>query len=401
MLGFGLWHLQGLGSGKSRLAIIGLPLFLIIVSLACSSQPVPVPTPEPDPTEAPSAESSSQEPGSSVSPALANSQAPASTIATLPPIAALATLPSIADLVDKVNPAVASISVESVTRGLFFDFNDEGAGSGIIIRPDGYIVTNFHVIQNASEIEVNLPNGKTYTAEVVGRDVITDLAIIKIEAEEDLPAANLVNSDSLKVGDWVVALGNALALKGGPTVTLGIVSARGRTITTDRGVLYDMIQTDAAINDGNSGGPVVNLNGEVIGISTAIFRQAQGIGFAVSSSVAIPIIDSLIEHGRVVRPLIGLTGADVTPARANRLNLPVDEGIIVTRMSRDGPAFKAGIRVGDVIIKIDGIPTPDMARFLTLLWTYQVDDEMQVEYISNDEFKVALVMLNERPTDAP
>ena len=401
MLGFGLWHLQGLGSGKSRLAIIGLPLFLIIVSLACSSQPVPVPTPEPDPTEAPSAESSSQEPGSSVSPALANSQAPASTIATLPPIAALATLPSIADLVDKVNPAVASISVESVTRGLFFDFNDEGAGSGIIIRPDGYIVTNFHVIQNASEIEVNLPNGKTYTAEVVGRDVITDLAIIKIEAEEDLPAANLVNSDSLKVGDWVVALGNALALKGGPTVTLGIVSARGRTITTDRGVLYDMIQTDAAINDGNSGGPVVNLNGEVIGISTAIFRQAQGIGFAVSSSVAIPIIDSLIEHGRVVRPLIGLTGADVTPARANRLNLPVDEGIIVTRMSRDGPAFKAGIRVGDVIIKIDGIPTPDMARFLTLLWAYQVDDEMQVEYISNDEFKVALVMLNERPTDAP
>lgn len=390
-----MWHLQGLGSGKSRLAIIGLPLFLIIVSLACSSQPAPAPTPEPPPAEAPVAESSSQEPNDSVS------QAVASTIATLPPIAALTTLPSIADLVDKVNPAVASISVESVTRGLFFDFNDEGAGSGIVIRPDGYIVTNFHVIQNASQIEVNLPNGKTYTAVVVGRDVITDLAVIKIEAEEDLPAANLVNSDSLKVGDWVVALGNALALKGGPTVTLGIVSARGRTITTDRGVLYDMIQTDAAINDGNSGGPVVNLNGEVIGISTAIFRQAQGIGFAVSSSVAMPIIDSLIEHGRVVRPLIGLTGADVTPARANRLNLPVDEGIIVTRMSRDGPAFKAGIRVGDVIIKIDGIPTPDMARFLTLLWTYQVDDEMQVEYISNDEFKVTSVMLTERPPNAP
>ena len=231
--------------------------------------------------------------------------------------------------------------------------------------------------------------------------MITDLAIIKIDTDEDLPVANLVNSDSLKVGDWVVALGNALALKGGPTVTLGIVSARGRTITTDRGTLYDMIQTDAAINDGNSGGPVVNLNGEVIGISTAIFRQTQGIGFAVSSSVAMPIIDSLIEHGRVVRPLIGLTGADVTPARANRLNLRVDEGIIVTRMSRDGPAFKAGIRVGDVITKMDGIPTPDMARFLTLLWTYQVDDEMQVEYISNGEFNATLVMLAERPADAP
>ncbi|MCH7786975.1 MAG: trypsin-like peptidase domain-containing protein [Chloroflexi bacterium] len=372
-------------------------LLIIAVSLACSSQPAPAPTPEPTPAEAPVAASTSQEPNGNVSPTLTNSQPAASVAAALPPTIALTTLPSIADLVDKVNPTVASISVESVTRGLFFDFNDEGAGSGIVIRPDGYIVTNFHVIENASQIEVNLPNGKTYTAVVIGRDVITDLAIIKIDTDEDLPVANLVNSDSLKVGDWVVALGNALALKGGPTVTLGIVSARGRTITTDRGTLYDMIQTDAAINDGNSGGPVVNLNGEVIGISTAIFRQAQGIGFAVSSSVAMPIIDSLIEHGRVVRPLIGLTGADVTPARANRLNLPVDEGIIVTRMSRDGPAFKAGIRVGDIIIKMDGIPTPDMARFLTLLWTYQVDDEMQVEYISNGEFKVASVMLTERP----
>ena len=397
MLGFGLWHLQGLGSGRSRSVVGIFSLLIIAVSLACSSQPAPAPTPEPTPAEAPVAASTSQEPNGNVSPTLTNSQPVASVAAALPPTLALTTLPSIADLVDKVNPTVASISVESVTRGLFFDFNDEGAGSGIVIRPDGYIVTNFHVIENASQIEVNLPNGKTYTAVVIGRDVITDLAIIKIDTDEDLPVANLVNSDSLKVGDWVVALGNALALKGGPTVTLGIVSARGRTITTDRGTLYDMIQTDAAINDGNSGGPVVNLNGEVIGISTAIFRQAQGIGFAVSSSVAMPIIDSLIEHGRVVRPLIGLTGADVTPARANRLNLRVDEGIIVTRMSRDGPAFKAGIRVGDIIIKMDGIPTPDMARFLTLLWTYQVDDEMQVEYISNGEFKVASVMLTERP----
>lgn len=397
MLGFGLWHLQGLGSGRSRSVVGIFSLLIIAVSLACSSQPTPAPTPEATPAEAPVAASISQEPNGNVPPTLTDSQPAASVAAALPPTIALTTLPSIADLVDKVNPTVASISVESVTRGLFFDFNDEGAGSGIVIRPDGYIVTNFHVIENASQIEVNLPNGKTYTAVVIGRDVITDLAIIKIDTDEDLPVANLVNSDSLKVGDWVVALGNALALKGGPTVTLGIVSARGRTITTDRGTLYDMIQTDAAINDGNSGGPVVNLNGEVIGISTAIFRQAQGIGFAVSSSVAMPIIDSLIEHGRVVRPLIGLTGADVTPARANRLNLRVDEGIIVTRMSRDGPAFKAGIRVGDIIIKMDGIPTPDMARFLTLLWTYQVDDEMQVEYISNGEFKVASVMLTERP----
>lgn len=330
-----------------------------------------------------------------------NIQFAAPAVAALPPPATLASLPSVSNLVTKVNPAVASIFVESVTRGLFFDFNDEGAGSGIVVRPDGYLVTNYHVIQNADEIVVTLPNGNTYNAEVVGQDLITDLAVIRVEPEEPLPTATLVNSDSLKVGDWVVAVGNALALKGGPTVTLGIVSARGRSIDTQHGALYDMIQTDAAINDGNSGGPVVNMNGEVIGISTAIHRQAQGIGFAVSSSVAAPIIDSLIEHGRVVRPLIGLTGADVTPSNANRLDLPVDDGIIVTRMSSNGPAYKAGIRVGDVVTKMDGIPTPDMARFLTLLWSYRVDDEVELEYVSGGKFEVATVKLEERPTDLP
>ena len=320
---------------------------------------------------------------------------------TLPPPAALTTLPSISGLVKRVNPAVASISVESVTRGVFFDFNDEGAGSGVVIRNDGYIVTNYHVVQNADEIAVSLPSGDTYTAKVVGQDLITDLAVIKVDTEDPLPTADLVSSDLVNVGDWVVAVGNSLALKGGPTVTLGIISAKGRTIDTQHGVLYDMIQTDAAINDGNSGGPVVNMDGEVIGISTAIYRQAQGIGFAVSSSVAAPIIDSLIEHGRVVRPLIGLSGTDVTPANANRLGLPVDEGIIVTRMSRDGPAAKAGLQVGDVVIKMDGIPTPDMAKFLTRLWTYDVDDVVELEYISEGVFEVAEVQLAERPSDVP
>ena len=294
---------------------------------------------------------------------------------------------------------MASIAVESVSRGLLLDITDEGAGSGIVVRPDGFIVTNFHVIQNVDDIQVNLPNGKTYDARVVGRDRITDLAVIKIDAK-DLPIATFGDSNTLKAGDWVVALGNALALKGGPTVTLGIVSARGRTIIPERGpTLYDLIQTDAAINEGNSGGPLINLDGEVVGISTATLRRAQGIGFAVSSSVAGPIIDSLIEHGRVVRPLIGLTGADVTPARANQLNLNVTEGIIVTLASANGPAHNSGIRVGDVITKIDGTPTPDMARFLTLLWTYNVGDIVQVEYVSNRQTHVTSVELAERPPE--
>ena len=314
-----------------------------------------------------------------------------------PPVASLTGLPSISTLVHEIEPAVASISVESVSRGMFFDFADEGAGTGVVIRPDGYIVTNFHVIQGANDIKVNLPNGNTYDADVVGRDIITDLAVLKID-EDNLTTITMGNSDEIHVGDWVVALGNALALKGGPTVTLGIVSARGRTLSTERGDLYDLIQTDAAINDGNSGGPLINLRGEVVGINTAIIRRAQGIGFAISSSAAQPIIDSLIEHGRVVRPLIGLTGADVTPARANQLGLNVSEGIIVTRMTQDGPAYTGGIRVGDVITKLNDIPTPDMSEFLTLLWTFDIDQEIQVEYIHEGETQITTVTLVERPS---
>ena len=243
-----------------------------------------------------------------------------------------------------------------------------------------------------------MPNGNTYNGRLVGQDTLTDLAIIKIDAE-NLPAATFGDSSQLKVGDWVVAMGNALALKGGPTVTLGILSGRGRTINTERGTLFDLIQTDAAINEGNSGGPLLNLDGEVVGINTAILRSAFGIGFAISSSMASSIIESLIESGRVVRPLIGLAGADVTPARAEQLNLNVTEGIIVTSMSRDGPAFRAGIRVGDVITKMDDIPTPDMSKFLTLLWTYDVGDVVQVEYTTNNETFVTPVELDERPPE--
>ena len=390
MFAFGSWRRKTSARVLVRLAWAVCAPALAFALLACSSESEP--TPDASTFNLPA-------PASTASAFLPLPAAPA--VAVFPPPAALATLPSISDLVRRVNPAVASISVESVQRGVFFDFNDEGAGSGVVIREDGYIVTNYHVVQNADEIAVGLPSGDTYTARIVGQDLITDLAVIKVDTDAPLPTAALVSSDGLNVGDWVVAVGNALALKGGPTVTLGIVSAKGRTIDTQHGVLYDMIQTDAAINDGNSGGPVVNMNGEVIGISTAIYRQAQGIGFAVSSSVAAPIIDSLIEHGRVVRPLIGLSGTDVTPTNANRLSLPVEEGIIVTRMSRDGPAARAGIQVGDVVTKMDGIPTPDMAKFLTRLWSYEVDDVVELEYISEGVFGIAEVRLAERPADIP
>ena len=308
----------------------------------------------------------------------------------------LGALPSLAELVEHVRPAVASIAIESVARGLFFDFTDEGAGTGIVVRPDGYIVTNSHVVEAADSIIVSLANGQSYPARVVGKDRLTDLAVIKIDAE-GLTPATFGDSDTLRVGDWVLALGNALALKGGPSVTLGIVSARGRTVITDGAEdLYDMIQTDAAINDGNSGGPLVSLDGEVIGINTAIMRQAQGIGFTVSSNVAMPIIESLIERGRVIRPLIGVGGRDVTPALASRHDLKVNEGYIVTTMTRNGPAYRAGIRPGDVIVSLDRQPTPDAASFLTLLWSREVGDVVDIEYVRGSDTRTTTVELVER-----
>ena len=366
-------------------------LSLIAVFLLACGAPAPAPThtPTPAPTEVP------------------DIPTPAPTAALrAPPIvsAFLGTpgspesgqLPSIADLVDSVEEVVASISVESVNRGLFFEFTDEGAGTGIIMSSDGYIVTNYHVIHDVIAVRVDLPNGDSYDARIVGWDVVTDLAVLKIEPDTALPVVEWGNSESMRVGDWVVALGNALSLKGGPTVTLGIISALGRTVPTERGPLYDMIQTDAAINKGNSGGPLVSLDGKVIGISTAMLSQAQGIGFAVSSETALPVIESLIEHGEVVRPSMQVSVEDVTPAIANRMGLNVREGVIITRLGQRGAAFNAGLQVGDVITSLDGIPTKGVSEFLTLLWSYEVGDSVEVSYNRSNKLFEATVELSER-----
>jgi S1-C subfamily serine protease len=240
-------------------------------------------------------------------------------------------LPLIADIVDTAKLGVASISTKSLVKGYFYNFEDQGNGSGFVVRPDGYIATNYHVVKGAIEIKVYLPNGETYDAELIGRDTVTDLAILKIKAE-DLQYLPIGDSDSLRVGEWVIAIGNALALKGGPTVTIGIVSALGRTIRSEEGDFYDLIQTDAAINEGNSGGPLLNLSGEVIGINQAILRQGRSLSFAVSANVASPIFEDLMSNGCVKRPLMGFASVDLTPAVANELGISVKEGIIGSYM---------------------------------------------------------------------
>ena len=299
---------------------------------------------------------------------------------------------SVAELVRAVTPWVASITTEEDVPGFFNNFDSDGAGSGFVIRQDGYVVTNWHVVQGADNVKVHLPNGRSYDAEMVGRDAATDLAVLKIDADR-LPTAKMASMEP-NVGDWVMAMGNALALKGGPTVTLGIVSGLDRSIQTSRGEFYDLIQTDAAVNVGNSGGPLVNMEGEVVGVNQATLRQAEGISFAINSSVATPIIDTLIRDGFVVRPTIGLNERDLTPAIAARYRIrATSEGVIITSVARGGPAFRSGMQVGDVITKIDAIPTPDRAAYQELLWSYDVGDSVSIEYIRDNEVRTTVVEL--------
>jgi serine protease Do len=226
-------------------------------------------------------------------------------------------------------------------------------GSGFIIDPTGYIVTNNHVVTGADEVKVVTHEDRAFTAEIIGTDPKTDLALLKIEADGDLPAVTWGNSDQMRIGDWVVAIGNPFGLGG--TVTAGILSARARDIGA--GPYDDFLQTDAAINRGNSGGPLFNMTGEVIGVSTAIFSQSGGnigIGFAVPSEIARPIIAELRESGKVTRGWLGVTIQPITPEIAQALGLDQQGGALVAQVTPDSPAARAGMESGDVIVQFDG-----------------------------------------------
>jgi serine protease Do len=269
----------------------------------------------------------------------------------------------IVDAVEKVSKSVVNIaSVRMVQDQLFRVFPVEGVGSGIIVDGKGFILTNNHVVDEAQKLRITLKDGNVFNGVVVGTDEVTDLAVVRVDSKEALPFARLGNSDQLKIGEIVIAIGNPFGLTGGPTVTAGIVSALNRSLQFESGAL-ELIQTDAAINPGNSGGPLVNTNGEVIGINTAKMPYAQGIGFAVPVNTARVIVRDLMESGRITsRPWIGIATIKITRQLAQYYKLPTNDGVLIAQVESQSPADYADLRKGDIVEAIDGKKITDPSQ---------------------------------------
>ena len=272
------------------------------------------------------------------------------------------------DVVKLLTPSIVQIVTESLSMGLFNQpIPSRGVGTGVIIDTQGHIMTNNHVIAGARRIIATLANGESFPVEVIGGDFQTDLAVVRIDAS-DLQPAKLGISSELEVGEDVIAIGHALGLAGGPTVSKGVVSALGRSIDTDaQNTIVELIQTDAEINPGNSGGALVNNAAEVVGINTAIIQSARGIGFAINIDDAKVVVQQLIDKGYVERGFIGISPVNVTPGLAERFGFAVKEGIIVTRVISGTAAAREGIRVEDIIVQLGDTPirnTGELSKFL-------------------------------------
>lgn len=310
-----------------------------------------------------------------------------------------ASLPSVAEVVEAVRPAVVNITTRVETGSfLFRRFGATGNGTGAIIHADGYVVTNFHVIHGATRIVVTTDDGRHFDATVVGTDPVTDLAVVKIEGDGPFPALPFAPPDSVRVGDWAIAIGNALGLPGGPSVTLGVVGAIDRSLTTQQQSLTDLIQTDAAINEGNSGGPLVDLNGEVIGINTAVVRGAQGMGFSVSSFTVVPVVQSILQHGRVRWPWMGVGISDITAPVALQMDLDDRRGVLIGRVWPSSPAETAGIQTGDILINLDGHDIASLRELQRVMREHlEVGQEVLAVFLRQGQPIELLIKLAEMP----
>ncbi len=315
-----------------------------------------------------------------------------------------------ADVVESVNAAVVNIDATSnratgtgqgfLRRGddmpRTFDGPTRGAGSGFIIDSAGFILTNHHVINNAERITVTLADGRAFRGHVVGSDPAIDVALIKIDGARDLPEAPLGNSDGLRVGEWVCAIGNPLGYV--HSVTVGVVSFIGRKLFDAS--LDDYIQTDAAINFGNSGGPLINIRGEVIGINSAVSSRTNNIGFAVPINQAVSILAQLKADGKVSRGYLGVNLTDVTPALKLGLNLAVMRGAVVEDFTTDSPAERAGLRVYDVIVEVDGRDIGSDDELIREVSARQPGTVVKLQLVRDEKRIIVPVRLGERPNQS-
>ena len=302
------------------------------------------------------------------------------------------------DVVRILTPSVVQIVTETLGMGTFNQpVPGRGVGTGLILDERGHILTNNHVIAGAQRITVTLSNGDSFPAEVVGGDVTTDTAVIRIEAD-GLQPAKLGHSFELQVGEEVIGIGHALGLPGGPTVTKGVVSALGRSITASpQTTMVDLIQTDAAINPGNSGGPLVNTRAEVVGMNTAIIQGSQGIGFAINIDDARIVAAQLMARGYVERGFLGITPATLNPGLANLLTVPVAEGIVVVAVASGSPADEAGLEEEDVIVQMGDEPIRNTGELSKFLIAHPPGETVTIVFFRGSEERTAQVTFAEQP----
>jgi len=326
---------------------------------------------------------------------------------------------TIADIVRKTGPAVVQISVEKKTTGYYSDpfFNDPffrdffgatpqprsertetGLGSGFIISNDGYILTNEHVISAADKITVTVQNeNKDYPAKLVGADYDLDLAVLKIQVDQELPLLKFGDSEKIEVGNWVIAIGNPYGFD--HTVTVGVISAKGRPVPVEGRYYKNLLQTDAAINPGNSGGPLLDLQGDVVGINTAV-AQAQGIGFAIPTSTVNGVLDDLKQKGKVIRPWLGIQMHDLTPDIAEYFGMESGEGVMVVGVVPDSPAQRAGLRQGDIILQIDKITVKDANSLADRIKEVEIGQKISLTVYRERTTMSIMVEIGEKPNDS-
>ena len=343
--------------------------------------------------------------GQSSTPAATGTTAPAAT--TSPTAGTPTAVPTrtgapltIPQIVQVMRPSVVRVQTEGATLDILGrPVPTQGVGTGVIIDNQGHIITNNHVVTLdsavATHITVTLSDGRTAAAQVVGTDPPTDLAVLKIDAT-NLTPATLGDVSDLQVGEQVVAIGYALDLPGGPTVTQGVVSAKGRVIQEDPYSISDAIQTDASINPGNSGGPLVDDFGEVVGIDTAVVAQAQNIGFAISIDLAKPLVQDIIQKGSVSRGFLGVSVVDVTASLAATYNLPVDSGAGIAAVTSGSPADQAGLQVNDIMVQLGDVTINNSGDLLQALTQYQAGDKVTVVFYRDSQKQQVEVTLAQR-----